>query len=381
MGRTALKSYLCGRTYIGAAANRSSGALQTYYRCNGAHTPSLYRNADGRCQSKSIRGEELERQVWADVESFLRNPTPVLERLHAKLKTDVVASDDLIQQVKRLEGLLAQKATERNRVVGLFRRGRLTDAELDTQMDEIAKDAEALQVQVDEIRLKMLGCQSIGNSIDTTQTLLSRLRKRLDEPVCWELKRRLIEILVSRVEVRTFERDGVKQCEITVTYRFSEPTEPLPLTFSQNYNTGQIIRIPIQLNTIGDHIRKKRLGLKIVQKQAAQEIGVCETALFNWEANTSIPEFRYMPAIIRFLGYNPLPRPSAPGEQLVWRRTSLGMSQRALAARLEVDSSTLARWERGDRKPAGNHLTRVERFLTDELQCVKQIDIRVASCT
>jgi len=31
------------------------------------------------------------------------------------------------------------------------------------------------------------------------------------------------------------------------------------------------------------------------------------TSVFNWEAKTSQPDLKYMPAVTRFLGYNPLP--------------------------------------------------------------------------
>jgi hypothetical protein len=40
----------------------------------------------------------------------------------------------------------------------------------------------------------------------------------------------------------------------------------------------------------------------------AAQIGVNKTCVFNWEVNTSNPEIRYMPTIIRFLGYNPCRR-------------------------------------------------------------------------
>lgn len=72
--------------------------------------------------------------MWSDVETFLRNPEPVLAQLHVRLESDAKGSDHIRKQVTRLEGLLAQKATERGRVVGLFRRGRLSDADLDAQM-------------------------------------------------------------------------------------------------------------------------------------------------------------------------------------------------------------------------------------------------------
>jgi transcriptional regulator with XRE-family HTH domain len=73
-----------------------------------------------------------------------------------------------------------------------------------------------------------------------------------------------------------------------------------------------------------------------------------------------------MPAIIRFLGYNPLPEAKSWGERLVRHRTSLGMTREEAARRIEVDPSTLAKWERGEREPAGSSLGRVERFLCDE---------------
>ena len=79
------------------------------------------------------------------------------------------------KQVTRLEGLLAQKETERSRVVGLYRRGRLTDAELDTQMDEIGKEESALETQIAELRSKMAGADSIGATISSAQALLEKL--------------------------------------------------------------------------------------------------------------------------------------------------------------------------------------------------------------
>jgi hypothetical protein len=57
-----------------------------------------------------------------------------------------------------------------------------------------------------------------------------------------------------------------------------------------------------------------------------KQLGVDKTSVFNWEANTS-PEIRYMPAIIDFLGYDPLPAAKGWGERLVRRRTTLGMTQ------------------------------------------------------
>jgi transcriptional regulator with XRE-family HTH domain len=335
--RGLIKCGLCGLTYIGVAANRPNGRREFYYRCNGAHSPSVYSKL-GRCKSKVVRGDDLERQVWSDVESFLRNPEPVLQQLHARLESDAQGSDQIRKQVTRLERLLAQKAAERSRVVGLFRRGRLTETDLDAQMDEVGKEEAALEAQVAELQSRIAGAESIGTTVSSAEALLAKLRTRLDEPVSWEMKRRLIEVLVAGVRVETVEECGVKQTKTTVTYRFSQPDQLMPLVLPQSYS-GSVIRIPTQPQTVGDHIRRRRLGLKMLQRDAVEQIGVDTTSVFNWEANTSQPDFRYMPAIIRFLGYDPLPEAHAWGSRLVRHRTSLGLSQKQSARRLGVDPS------------------------------------------
>lgn len=194
----------------------------------------------------------------------------------------------------------------------------------------------------------------------------TRFRERLDAPVCWEQKRCLIEVLVAGARIDTVEECGVKQTKTTVTYRFSQPDQPTPQVLLQSYAAGRVVRIPAQPQTVGDHIRRRRLGLKMLQREVAEQLGVDKTTVFNWEANTANPGIDYMPGIIRFLGYNPLPAANGRGERLLRHRTSLRLTQEDAARHLGVDPSTLAKWERGEREPTGVLLGRVKRFLCDE---------------
>ena len=43
------------------------------------------------------------------------------------------------------------------------------------------------------------------------------------------------------------------------------------------------------------------------QQEAAAVIGAHPGALENWEHGQSTPSIRFYPALIRFLGFNPLP--------------------------------------------------------------------------
>jgi transcriptional regulator with XRE-family HTH domain len=129
------------------------------------------------------------------------------------------------------------------------------------------------------------------------------------------------------------------------------------------YHVSNRTRIPEALVTTGDHIRRRRLSLKLLQSQIAEMIGVDKTSIYNWESNRSEPKLEYMPAIIRFLGYDPRPEPDSIGARLIRCRTARGLSQKQAAAEMGVDACTLARWERDERKPTGVFADRVSQFL------------------
>lgn len=83
----------------------------------------------------------------------------------------------------------------------------------------------------------------------------------------------------------------------------------------------------------------------------------------NWELGHSSPNFRSLPAIIDFLGYDPRPEAVTFGQTLKRYRKGKGISQGELAATLRVDPSTLARWERDERLPGCEFLSRVQEAL------------------
>jgi DNA-binding transcriptional regulator YiaG len=120
---------------------------------------------------------------------------------------------------------------------------------------------------------------------------------------------------------------------------------------------------PKELKTMGDHIRKRRLDLGLLQRQAAAQIGVTDSCIWNWESNTTEPELHCLPRSIQFLGSNPLPSPTSIVEKLVAFRTRRGIRQTVFAKLIGIDTSTLARWERGEREPTGRVLENVTRFL------------------
>jgi transcriptional regulator with XRE-family HTH domain len=115
--------------------------------------------------------------------------------------------------------------------------------------------------------------------------------------------------------------------------------------------------------TLGDHIRKRRLDLGLLQRDVAQRIGADESSVWNWENGNSEPALRLLPAVFAFLGYAPSKAAESLGDRLVSFRQVRGWSQKQLADALGVDPTTLSRWETGKREPWGEYATRVQGLL------------------
>ena len=122
-------------------------------------------------------------------------------------------------------------------------------------------------------------------------------------------------------------------------------------------------KYPKKINSLGDHIRARRLDLKLLQEQVAYKIGVHKMTITSWERNATVPEVRYMPSIIRFLGYDPLPPANAFPERLATARRVLGLSQRKMAEQLGVDPGTVQGWEAGQHQPTGRSLDVIGKVL------------------
>jgi len=101
----------------------------------------------------------------------------------------------------------------------------------------------------------------------------------------------------------------------------------------------------LQLVSVGDHIRKKRLALGLMQKEVASRLGATSATVKNWEQGHTEIEVRFYPKIIGFLGYNPLPEARTRGEVIRRERMSRGLAANRLAQLAGIDENTVARLE------------------------------------
>ena len=85
--------------------------------------------------------------------------------------------------------------------------------------------------------------------------------------------------------------------------------------------------------------------MDLTRKAAAERMGLDPESLKNWERNQTRIAVRFYPALIAFLGYNPLPEPRTRGEAVRRRRMTLGLSAERLALMAKVYPTTVCRLE------------------------------------
>ena len=116
--------------------------------------------------------------------------------------------------------------------------------------------------------------------------------------------------------------------------------------------------------TLGDHIRKKRIENRELQKVIADRLRISEDTITGWENNRTQPMVHFYPAIIEYLGYLPITiNRKTLGGKIRHYRYIKGFSRKKLGKLLRVDASTIASWETNKFKPNRIALKRIEKLL------------------
>jgi DNA-binding XRE family transcriptional regulator len=118
----------------------------------------------------------------------------------------------------------------------------------------------------------------------------------------------------------------------------------------------------LQPKTIGEHVRKHRMDLGMLQREVADKIGVSEASVYNWERGTE-PELVHIPKIIEFLGYVPFERPDDLLGQLRYYKLVNGMSYERLGVAMGRDPEQLVDWMSNGVKPCKRNRASIETFL------------------
>ncbi len=220
--RSVIRCGLCGLTYSGTV-----GRNVVWYRCNGQIVGRG--KHEGRCKAKSIRGDCLVPLVWGDCVRFLLEPGDIIEELTAELnQTSEAALTEAERQL--VEDALGNISGQRDRIIDVYRRGRITADEFDSQMESIGDEEETLRRRLADLVPTEPPTQDMPS-----EELLSGVRRRLNEGVDDGMRQEIVSLLVRRITVKTEEANGTKRATLIIEYRFPAVA---------NFSTGRGSSLP-----------------------------------------------------------------------------------------------------------------------------------------
>jgi transcriptional regulator with XRE-family HTH domain len=122
-------------------------------------------------------------------------------------------------------------------------------------------------------------------------------------------------------------------------------------------------KYPDILRTWGDHIKTRRLDLKLTKRQLSLNLNVSDITIYLWEKNRVKPSLAQIPKIIEFLGRDPFEKEAENlGDRIREYRRVQGLSQKKLAQLLKIDESTIGNWEKDENLPLKRNLQKLLDF-------------------
>lgn len=123
---------------------RRSGDIPVRFQCEGGRDAP---ERNGPECARTIGAKKLDRLVVEQMMKLTEDPAILKNRVAEQLTDVVDRQGDAEAMVERLEARLSELSAERKAMLLLFRRGRISEAELDKHLDEIERDTAELKNQ------------------------------------------------------------------------------------------------------------------------------------------------------------------------------------------------------------------------------------------
>lgn len=215
----------CGHRFVGHVIHRR-GRVWRYYRCGGA-LPSVESVPERRCRAPVVAANWLEEAVWQDIRQFILDPGPALAEAQRQVRERLGRTGTLEAEHQRLLRRLAELDRGRETLLELVRRGRVTLAEAEAQLDAVAAERAQVQAELDALRAQTDLASALEAQVADAARLLALLRERLAaiEAGGPAAKRPWIEQLVSAVTMEWDPQQPPRRRRptVVVTYVFGAP--------------------------------------------------------------------------------------------------------------------------------------------------------------
>jgi transcriptional regulator with XRE-family HTH domain len=116
--------------------------------------------------------------------------------------------------------------------------------------------------------------------------------------------------------------------------------------------------------SLGQHLKRRRRELGLLQREAAEQMGILKDTYGNWENGKTEPVAAHFQPVVTFLGYDPSPEARTLAERLGAKRRGLGVTFDQIASHLGWDPATLTRYLNGTWCIPANRMVALELLLS-----------------
>jgi site-specific DNA recombinase len=162
-----LRCALCGSAAGGTTAT-SRGRRFHYYRC------SRERRTGPSCAAPHMPAEKLEAQLWETARQALLDPSFALGHLRTELLSRREEPPPA-GELEALEKAETEKQVERARIIGYLRRGVITEAEGERELETLREEVEALRGRAGLLRAAWVTDAEIEERVSGLERLLREL--------------------------------------------------------------------------------------------------------------------------------------------------------------------------------------------------------------
>lgn len=162
---------VCGLRYAGRTDSRR--ARQSYYYCR-------TRQAQKGCPGPHVPVDVLEDYVWEQIVAFAKSPGAFVAELNASLHADMQDAEQAESEFAMLEQAATRLAVERQSILTLYRKNRITESDLNHQLDALDREQAAIDGQREALAAKLLAYKARENAIIRAEQTLVELQEHID---------------------------------------------------------------------------------------------------------------------------------------------------------------------------------------------------------
>jgi site-specific DNA recombinase len=216
---------VCGHRYSGEWIGNHPGTPgYRQYCCNQRRRPHVL---GSKCRSASVNADWVERQVLADVEAWVSDPDVALSMLATRMRGNMDQAETLRAQMAQAQSQLDAQQAERDSILALFRKGRITERDLDRQLDAIDAEQATIQARLRQLQDQISEANDAAAHLTRAADVLARFHERRAAGQLTD--REMMEGLVMGIVVDTQDaglstrgRPKIRPA-VTVTYCFEQP--------------------------------------------------------------------------------------------------------------------------------------------------------------